>query len=557
MIRSTIAPKLARNLKLVGEVDTLSKIHDKTKTLTLSICNHSERPEDHEFPHKNPFRDKKPTHFKDTNKPKLGVQYLCNTTLDVMYNKTSFNVLQSQTNSLLQASSNFKIDELLLLLCPYAIYADSYSRWFRVRHSEFSAALRVYNRHLLSTVSDMSIEQVYFMIVLFTKLSKRYEQYALTDLSLLSCLISKLIFFAENIPKPTETKSNNLEKNRFSAEMRSYNSTLQTVYNCYFPYFRMIYTSLDRPRTYTEYLTKSSLHLQQLIHSHLQQHSINGRLGEITNYFNELVKSLNKLADHNHLKLTTITYLIRILSNSGLCDSRLVNKLAISLHSLTVHLYVLTEPTENLDKQSDEPVEDHSVLQNLFTEVLDNLSLSDISMCLESLEKTRHINESLLTLFIPYVVNGLKNAQTKDLVILMNQLTKLNFFHWPVWLLMARGINVSKLAQIKDLNLLTEFYSSLAIQNTYLNSASISRINGLKFVHITDLESESKDKEVGVAEILNKMYGLEGSMESLLNSYVKLMRDLDNYFKVGAVGTLGNSLTLETLTKNKFRQINL
>lgn len=104
MIRSTIAPKLARNLKLVGEVDTLSKIHDKTKTLTLSICNHRERPEGPEFHQKNPFRDRKPAHLKDTNKPKLGVQYLCNTSLDVMYNKTSFNVLQSQTNSLLQVT---------------------------------------------------------------------------------------------------------------------------------------------------------------------------------------------------------------------------------------------------------------------------------------------------------------------------------------------------------------------------------------------------------------------------------------------------------------------
>eukprot|EP00375_Theileria_parva_P003272 XP_765953.1 hypothetical protein [Theileria parva strain Muguga] len=480
-----------------------------------------------------------------------------------MYNKTSFNVLQSQTNSLLQAAGNFKIDELLLLLCPYAIYADSYSRWFRVRQSEFNAALGVYNRHLLSTVSDMSIEQVYFMIVLFTKLSRRYEQYALTDFSLLSCLISKLIFFAENVPKTTESKGSDgkfmsLEKNRFSAEMRSFNTTLQTVYNCYFPYFKMIYTSLDRIRTYTEYLTKSSFHLQQLIHSHLQhQRSVNGRLGEITNYFNELVKSLPKLVDQNHLKLTTITFLIRLLSTSGLCDSKLVNKLAISLHSLTVHLYVSTEPTDAPEKQSDELVADYSVLQNLFTEVLDNLSLSDISLCLESLEKTGHVNESLLTLFVPYVVNGLKNAPINDLIKLMNQLTKLNFFHWPLWLLMARGIHVKKLGQIRDLNMLADFYSSLKSQNTHFNADTVNRVNDLKFVHITDLESESKDREVGVSEILNRMYGLEESVESLLNSYVKLMQDLDQYFNVGTVGTLGNSLTLETLTKNKFKQINL
>ncbi|UKK00299.2 hypothetical protein MACK_000370 [Theileria orientalis] len=550
MIKSKIVVKLAQNLKFMKRADTPSKIHSSTKNLCFAICNI-------------PNQFVKYNHAKQPYRQASegdGVQNLCSTSLDVMYNKTSFNVLQSRTNNLLSHAGSFKIDELLLLLCPYAMYVDSYSTWFRVNYTDFNTALAIYNRHLLCNVSDMSIEQMYFMIELFRKLSKRYPQYALTDYPLLSSLISKLIFFSENVPSPGEPPSrfHSLQNNRLSSEVNSYNTTLQNVYNCYYPYFKMIYTGLEQMRQYTEYLTKSCAHVQSLI---MEQNYT-----EILRHFEDLCESLSKLKSQKFLKLATVVRLATIFErNSKLYPKRqivkmpdLVNKLAISLHSLTIHMYVANEEPPGL---GDDQFVD--VTLKMFTKVLDTVSISEISDCLASLQASGHLNEHLLKLFVPYIVNDLSNVPLNDLIKLMIQLTNYKFYHWLFWITLAQGIQVKKLNQIRDLELLNDFYSCLTLQNQRLiESKNIAQVNSLCFIHVTKLGEDdqelTQENYTPIYSILTDLFELKDpDLQSMVNTYTKLLYELDEYFNLDTVGSLENSQLLETFlnTRTKFKNI--
>ncbi|AFZ80155.1 hypothetical protein BEWA_030070 [Theileria equi strain WA] len=408
---------------------------------------------------------------------------------------------------------------------------DRYSKWYKVHDSNFIRAIGTYNRQLIAKLPEMTLEQLHFMFILFDVMAKRYPQYSLQDAVLSSKILSKLLIFAKQTSAELvkNFKQDYMERIKLQKNCKDLSSTLQTFYKCYYPYYETINTTLGPQRAHITHLVSAALYIQSLA---VRFNLLEG--------FEKLCLLLS-LDGFTNVSIESAIKLVTLFGrNEEFYDNQkitlrdaLIDELAKKLHSLTVHEYICDRDT-------------HPEAMQLLTQVLDHVEMKDLHQCLDVLQSNDKLNANIHMLFLPFILDSLKNGafNQRDLVMLMNTSSDSTFCHWTTWFVYYSLLDTDNPEVCTDFSALNRLCESTIVQNeNFINAKDVEDICQLRFIHLTKVgnyDPEKEDRSVTLFEALaNSLQTIKyRKLCPILHEYSKRMRRVEHYLETNKDRTL-------------------
>lgn len=424
---------LMARAKLIKPVSYSRVIHDDTMRVTMDIVGYWEPPLSPTLKASSRIL---PDESITGENNSTAVCLLCYQVLEKLMD---INAIYCRKDFIINKLCQFTIDEILWLCYTLTRHVTQYSTWFHVNCNDFNVLLMCCHRFLLESISHMTVEQLNSSLVIFDSLSPRYPIFGFTCTPLQQCIIRRATELCRDEGLLAEQRTTQRNDKIADSAVRQLPTLIQRIYRRIHPYFEAVNGKFRESRSNVCHLITAAAMIQRQA-AKVDSFPV-GQFNYICSTLKNLIRTPEVFSLDSLLRLIPLLHANTSISPDAVrLDIDEVHALTVKLKDLALDTYIVLPYS---DGDVPLPVDVEQCVTKMLSTTLERPCLDSLSSCLAALEDKGLLNKHISMLFIPYILNKLRDGgnELDSVVALLLPTSVLGLYGFPFWVLYLSVLN--------------------------------------------------------------------------------------------------------------------